>query len=54
MICPECQQEGQRIVCIAGNRESVIIFHPNKITRNICNLSTDADGRRGNQIEAFS
>ena len=55
MVCPVCNQEGQRITCIAGNKESEIVYHPQKVTRNICNLSTDgADGRRGNQVEAFS
>ncbi len=48
--CPVCEQEGQPITCIAGNRETHIVYHPQKITRTICHLTTEvtegeADGK---------
>lgn len=39
MICPVCEQAGQHITCTAGNRVTEIMYHPGKITRNICTLA---------------
>jgi len=41
MICPVCEQEGRRIVCVAGNKESVIVYHPHKRIRTFCNIATE-------------
>lgn len=41
MICPVCQEEGQAITCIAGNKESDIVFHPGKPIRNVCWLAEE-------------
>ncbi len=39
MICPVCLEEGQKITCIAGNKESTIVYHPEKGLRTVCFIS---------------
>ncbi len=39
MICPVCSLEGQRINCISGTKSEVVVYHPQKIVRNICYIA---------------
>ncbi len=47
MICPVCSQEGQRINCISGTKSEVVVYHPQKIVRNICRIAEDLSSELG-------
>ncbi len=38
MLCPVCEQEGQQVTVIAGNKSRVIVYHPQKVMRTVCNI----------------
>lgn len=50
-ICPVCNQEGQRITCISGNKSEVIFYHPKKIFRTICHFVAAGNDCKDELIE---
>lgn len=47
MICPVCETEGQRIVCTAGSKTEIIVYHPEKKIRNVCHI---AEGKEAGNL----
>ena len=38
IICPSCNQAGQRITCTSGSKTEVIFYHPKRVSRTVCNV----------------